>query len=151
MNENPTILNVENLNDLDNFNILNQLDSRQGILLCSGNCNCINHLRQSISDPNSEFITSQIPESSSIATTSTIIDQNPIDNQNLIMETNLTNLTTFSNESNLSNESIKQDLNKEQSTNQPSDQGVNSLENRNSQLIRSSTFNDLNSYLKNYL
>lgn len=158
-NNNATILNIGNLNDLDNLNILNQLDNQSAqrqsgsILLCTGNCNCINHLRESISNQSS-IANAQLPESSSIATTSTldttfttIIDQNPTStnhsNRNLIVETNL---TTFSNKPNLVSESTTEQEPKDESENLNE-----SSSERNSQINRSSTYNDLQSCLKNYL
>ena len=180
MNNNATILNLAtgSISDLDNLNLLSQLEGqRQSILLCTGNCNCINHLRQSMTNhPNVN--STQIPESSSTATTSTLnsstvntfstpIDERPTGaNRNLIVETNF---TSFSNRSNLYGEPdydnpslvIDDESNKELHTdrvdgdpatsNLPSINVDLELGRNGNALNRSSTFNDLQSYLRNYL
>ena len=163
MNNAATILNMtnENLNDLDNLNLLNQIDSRrQSILLC--NCNCLNHLTQSITGQNVN--NNQMPESSSIATTSSILNSssvnttfplidehltNSTNNRNLIVETNLTTYSKRSaNECNQENEDQLNRQLKNEEINLPNLEIIkNQLKN---QLNRSITFNDLQSYLKNY-
>ena len=204
-NSNATILNINgSINDLDNLHLIAQLESQHrhsNILLCTGNCNCLNHLRQSIRDHNSIVNQSaHLPESSSTATTSTInssnlntsstfittiIDETPT-STNLILETNLNlsnesvaNITDQNHVSNyasnqVSNQSSNNTSNQSsnQVTNQASNQASNqkrlndessrdlsnqqvlnasNLESiRNSQLNRSSTFSDLQSYLKNF-
>lgn len=178
-NNNATILNINgNINDLDNLSLIRELENRRpsSILLCSGNCNCLNHLRQSITEHNSIIDDNnresnqinQFPESSSIATTSTlnssnlntsttftttIIDEIPTNtNLNLVVETNLTTFSTLP--SNHHCESTQRTDHRQKTIkNQPDQQilNVGNLETlRNNQLNRSSTFNDLQSCLKNF-
>ena len=188
MNNNATILNLAtgSISDLDNLNLLGQLEGqRQSILLCTGNCNCINHLRQSMQNNHPHVNSGQLPESSSTATTSTlnsstvntftttIDDERPIGaNRNLIVETNFTsfsNRPTLYGEPDYDNPSlvIDDESNKEPQIDHTMesldlDQVTTNLQSinadlelaRNSsahQLNRSSTFNDLQSYLRNYL
>lgn len=193
-------LTTGSISDLDNLNLLSQLDGqRQSILLCTGNCNCINHLRQSMTNHPTVNSSGQLPESSSTATTSTlnsstvntfttttIEDERPTGaNRNLIVETNF---TSFSNRPNLYSEAeyndnpslvIDDESNKEPTavdqvdnyppdypSHYPPDYNLDSVTTnlqatnadlelaRNGsvyQLNRSSTFNDLQSYLRNYL
>jgi len=180
---NNTILNLSgSITDLDNLNLITQLENQrlQSNIICAGNCNCINHIRQSITDHNS--ITSHLPESSSATTstidassnlntsstfTTTIIDERPNSHRNFVVETNLSTYPTIqqsSRPSNLynNNESIEAEVvtisNEPYSNelvlsnrNQQQILNVSNLESaRNSQLNRSSTFSDLQSYLKNY-
>lgn len=124
MNNSATVLNLTtgSISDLDNLNLLSQLadGQRQSILLCTGNCNCINHLRQSMTNhPTVNSTTAPLPESSSTATTSstlnssnvntfttTIEDERPSGtNRTLIVETNF---TSFSNRPNLYSEAGEQ-------------------------------------------